>query len=122
MKTIITKIIRKIKRVLKRHHLLPVYPIDILIEAKQNFAYVSGICSALKYAAQYFKFYDVAEYAPYIEKLDRNIAIQNFNGDDRKDTLYWWKPGIWRTGRLDFLNFLIEENKNNKIDLRKITL
>lgn len=109
---LIIEIVRRIKRLLKRHHLLPVYPIDILMEIKNNPLEDSGLCYAIASTSRKFK---ICNEKHHIKKFDKDIAV-NFGG---KDTLFWWKPGIWNTGRLDFLNFLIEENKNNKIDLRK---
>lgn len=104
-------------RFLKTLHLLPVYPIDLLIEAKRSFLWTSGLCSAIDLSAAFFNLHGAETYTHYIEKYDRNIAIQNFNGEYHP---YWWEVGIWNTGRLDFLNFLIKENKTNKIDLRNI--
>lgn len=116
MKTIILEIVRKIKRVLKKQHLLPVYPIDILMEIKNNPLEDSGLCYSIASTSRKFK---VCNAKQYIKKFDKDIAIDNFGGKDR---LYWWEIGIWDTGRLDFLNFLIKENKTNKIDLRKALL
>lgn len=104
-------------RILKKLHLLPVYPIDILIEVKRSYLWTTGLCSAIELSAASFNLHGAESYTHYIEKYDRNIAIKNFGA---RKASYWWMPCDWDTGRLDFLNFLIEENKDNKIDLRKI--
>lgn len=113
---IIMEIVRRIKRLLKKRRLLPVYPIDILMEIKNNPLKDSGLCYSIASTSRQFK---VCNAILYTKKFDKDIAIDNFGG---RDKLYWWEIGIWNTGRLDFLNFLIEENKNNKIDLRKALL
>lgn len=111
---LIIEIVRRIKRSLKRHHLLPIYPIDILMEIKNNHSDARSLCHGITLAELNFNIY--REFTVHhIKKFDRNIAIHNFGGEKK---WYWWEPGIWHTGRLDFLNFLIEENKDNKIDLR----
>lgn len=114
---IIIEIVRMVKIILKMAHLLPVYPIDLLIRVKRSYLWANGLCSAINLSAQFFNLHSAKSCIQHIEKYDRNIAIQNFNGGYDS---YWWEEGIWNTGRLDFLNFLIEENKNNKIDLRKV--
>lgn len=108
-------------RFLKTIHLLPVYPIDLLIEVKRSFLWTTGLCSAIELSAAFFNLHGAESYTHYIKKYDRNIAIQNFGA--RKES-YWWPSCVWNTGRLDFLNFLIKENKTNKIDLRnfKVTI
>lgn len=37
-----------------------------------------------------------------------------------KDTAYWWHPCQWNTGRMDFLDWLIEQYKDDKTNLRKL--
>lgn len=113
---LIMEIVRRIKRLLKMHHLLPIYPIDILMEIKNNLSDTSGLCHGIILAEKKFNLHEDIYTQQYIKNFDIDIAIHNFGG---RDKLYWWEPDIWYTGRLDFLNFLIEENKNNKIDLRK---
>lgn len=113
---LIIEIIRGLKIILKILHILPVYPIDLLIKAKRSYSWTSGLCSAIELSAMFFNLHNAKNCTQHIEKFDKMIAIQNFNGDNYP---YWWEPDIWYTGRLDFLNFLIEENKDNKIDLRK---
>lgn len=114
---LIIEIVRMLKIILKRLHLLPVYPIDLLIKAKKSYLWNYGLCHAIRMSARFFNFnYADDDYHQYIKKFDIEIAKQKF---EATVGYYWWKPGVWDTGRLDFLNFLIEENKNNKIDLRK---
>ena len=36
------------------------------------------------------------------------------------DRDYWWNKGVWNTGRSDFLDWLIEQYKDDKTDLRKL--
>ena len=36
-----------------------------------------------------------------------------------KYSAYWWDPGIWNTGRKDFLNWLIERYKDDTTNLKK---
>ena len=33
---------------------------------------------------------------------------------------WWWDEFVWETGRMDFLDWLIEEYKDDKTDLRKL--
>lgn len=114
---LIIEIVRGLKIILKILHILPVYPIDLLIKAKRSYLWCSGLCSAINLSASFFNLHGAKTCTQHIEKFDRNIAIQNFNGEYKS---YWWEEGNWNTGRLDFLDFLIEENKHNKTDLRKV--
>lgn len=53
----------------------------------------------------------------YFPKFTKENALQ-FGAD--KDDNWWWTPNVWDTGRMDFLNWLIEEYKDDKTDLRKL--
>jgi hypothetical protein len=55
--------------------------------------------------------------------LDQNLfplfTRENAKPFGASDTgTYWWPLGIWNTGRMDFLNWLIEQYQNDETDIR----
>ena len=53
----------------------------------------------------------------YFPKFIRQNAL-NFVGS--KNSLWWWEYDVWDTGRMDFLNWLIGQYKDDKTNLRKL--
>jgi hypothetical protein len=76
----------------------------------------SGLCKVLRYSIAFF-----GHYIPTIV-MHRYLPLFTFenakkfgaNGDKR---WYWWKPYEWDTGRLDFLNWLIEQYRDDDTNL-----
>lgn len=82
---LIIEIIRRIKRLLKRHHLLPIYPIDILMEIKNNHSDARSLCHGITLAERKF---NISQTTPiitihHIKKFNRDIAIHNFGGEKK---------------------------------------
>jgi hypothetical protein len=53
-------------------------------------------------------------------KLSRSNAYDFHLNED--DDGYWWVPGDWKGGRMQFLDWLIEEYRDDKEDLRNIKI
>ena len=92
---------------------------EVLERAKKYKNY--GLCYAINRALIYYKLtfstdYDIIKSIFPLFKIDNAYRIAKAN--PFKD--YWWPKGEWNTGRMDFLNWLIEQYKNDKTDLRKV--
>lgn len=78
----------------------------------------AGLCYSIRDAMMY---YDLIPHA-----LDPTFCFPLFT---RRQALsfgakewgcYWWKPCVWDTGREAFLDWLIEQYKDDKTDLRTL--
>lgn len=101
---------------------LPVRRVEILKRAKRYKE--SGLCYAILKAAGDYK---VNVHIP----LTISFPLFTYNnafpfgakipcGYCMAMNQYWWPRGIWDSGREDFLNWLIEQYKNDKTNLRKL--
>lgn len=104
-------ILKKIILWLKMHHWIPVYRKDILEYAKDiDKKGFRGLCGLIEFVL--IRFDIVAEFPLFNED---NALL--FDADIKH--LYWWKRGDWSGGRMEFLNWLIEQYEDDKEDLRK---
>ena len=96
----------------------PVYRKDILKCAKEYRR--TGLCSALDFACSHlsttpdynrFQLNNIYEIFPL---FTRENALK-FNADEK--SVYWWDPGVWDTGREQFLDWLIEQYKDDNEDI-----
>lgn len=86
----------------------------------------SGLCYAIKRALLYYGYnihYTCASDVKDILQIplyDVKEAVK-FNADIRHGarTGFWWTIGVWNKGRLDYLNWLINQYKNDKTDLKE---
>lgn len=94
----------------------PVYRIDILNAVKEGTQDYTGLCAAIMGETHnkipYIKLYNVRYLFPAF-KDDYHIKACNGN----PDSLYWWRSNVWNTGRLDYLNWLIDKYKYDKTNL-----
>ena len=106
---------------IKKTFNLPIYRKDVLQYVKithKKYIYSVGLCKTIADALFWFNIYvdlynNIKDYFP---KFGDNI--NKFNGDN--NFAYWWTPVTWNTGRLDYLNWLINEYKDDKTNLRKL--
>ena len=80
----------------------------------------AGLCSSIEEALRDYGVYSGVVHPCLVEcfpKFRREDAI-NF-GAHKLDS-WWWDYNGWDTGRMDFLNWLIEEYKDDKTNLRKL--
>lgn len=98
----------------------PIYIVDVLMYIKYvNRYYNCGICCA---------FYEACRslvgkpHNPHdlMNKYKSRTAVVCFGAE--RNGGYWWHPSDWQGGRMDFLNWLIEEYKDDKTDLRTLKL
>lgn len=103
--------------------------LDILKKAKEIFLSdknVRGLCNAI-YTA--FVVLDVfnSPYRLFNIKISDYIPLFTFEnakkfGADGREYWYWWNPGEWDNGRLDFLNWLIEQYQGDDTDIDSIEI
>lgn len=102
-----------------------VYRIDILKRAKYLLKRhkVEGICSAITCACRDYNIHIPYFINTIFKLLNYNIAKNNFNATGIDKQFYWWKPGRFHifSDRRKYVNWLIEQYKNDKKDLRKIS-
>ena len=95
---------------------LPVTRKEVLKRAKK--IKHGGICfSVIDVLEDYGLLNNYHYLTEYFPKFTKENALQ-FGAD--KERNWWWKPDVWDTGRMDFLDWLIEEYKDDKTDLRKL--
>lgn len=111
--------LRTLKRkVKKRLSFLPVTRYEVLQYAKElqaTHAYKS-LCSLLGYALMDYDIYYPRPIEIIFPKFKEEYA-KHFGASYYG---YWWERDRWDTGRLDFLNWLINEYKDDKTDIRKL--
>lgn len=120
-------IIREIQKRWFPKTLKYVYRKDILEYALKHHKYIygknhGGLCISIIYALQH---YGINAYPmklkTFIPLFTNNNAIL-FKATNHNDAsmVYWWQEGVWDTGRLDFLKWLLEQYKDDKTNLKKL--
>lgn len=107
---------------IKKTFNLPVYRKDVLERVKLFHDKYRGLCEGIFKNIMYFNLKtnircnDIN--VEYIPKFKSNVKNYNINiiflGG------YWWNKNVWTTGRMDYLNWLINEYKDDKTNLRKL--
>lgn len=112
----------KIKIYLKNKFNRPIYRKDIIDVALQdwNGMHRFGLCNALAQAMSKFDM-------PYVGGSGTKMFFPLFTranavrfGARPEFSMYWWPEGDWNTGRIEFLEWMKKQYKNDKTDLRKI--
>ena len=93
---------------------LPVTRKEVLLRAKE--LQKAGICDSIYAALDDYSIPRTSLHV-YFPKFIRQNAL-NFVGS--KNSLWWWEYDVWDTGRMDFLNWLIGQYKDDKTNLRKL--
>lgn len=100
----------------------PIYRVDILRYVK----YIeqrSGLCHSISSALSHCNVYKTTEtdvgavVSRFFSLMFRKNA-EHFNASYNAG--FWWPVGDWTGGRMDFLNWLIDQYKDDKTDLRKL--
>ena len=98
----------------------PIYRVDILRYVKYIERSV-GLCPSIRFALFRCNIQMPAVIKPlvpiFFPLMDRKNA-EHFNAIPLN--IYWWPMGDWTGGRMDFLNWLIDQYKDDKTDLRKL--
>lgn len=99
---------------------LPVRRVEVLKKVKKNLEKKNyqGLCHALMDVFCDYNLntgFDLAELFPGYTWMN---AIKF--GATKDYMPYWWEKYNWKTGRIDFLNWLIEQYKDDKTNLRKL--
>lgn len=93
---------------------LPVTRKEVLKRAKKIKKY--GLCYSISHVLHAYNI-PYGDYHHYFPMFVRMCALR-FGADGFYE--WWWKPNVWDTGRMAFLDWLIEEYKDDKTDLRKL--
>ena len=117
-KMLIMKYLLLLKFLIKAIFNLPVYRKDVLERTKIFHNNYYGLCEGLRENLSYFNipYIHYVNICVYIPKFKTNVEF--FNGNSLSD--YWWRSKDWTTGRLDYLNWLIDVYKDDKTNLRKL--
>lgn len=97
--------------------------VDVLEKAKSY--RVFGLCYAIRKSLIYYGIFITGSYGDFgdlpkiFPKFTREYAMP-FGANEEK--AYWWRFNDWEGGRMDFLNWLIDEYKDDTEDLGKIEL
>lgn len=91
----------------------PIYRVDILRYVKYIERF-SGLCHSLFVALTRCNVSIITATPPF-PLMDRENA-KPFNA--RSLATYWWPAGDWTGGRMNFLNWLIDQYKDDKTDLK----
>lgn len=122
----IRQIINKLiyKHIIHKRDYKPVYRVDILKYAKRHKKSYYGLCAAITDSCKVliaFKisYLDIKKLFPLF-----GTNIRPFNGDfhSNREREYWWPAKEWHTGREAYLDWLIEQYKDDKTDLKTLKL
>lgn len=94
---------------------LPVTRKEVLKRAKKLKR--AGLCFSIDRALIDYEIYSNHLLITYFPKFKREEALKF--GANKSDA-WWWEHDVWDTGRMDFLNWLIDQYKDDKTDLRKL--
>lgn len=114
---------------LKLLHNEPIYRVDILRAVKYNYRGLrgDGICTSISRMCRiHLKQNSSLRCMEYTEAKELFPKLSRSNANDFRldydDKGYWWECGDWKGGRMQFLDWLIKEYKDNKENLRNIKL
>ena len=92
---------------------LPVTRKEVLERAKKFKSH--GLCHSIRYTLDRYNMSHIYRVDEYFPKFVKENALQ-FGADKYSD--WWWKNDVWDTGRMNFLDWLIEQYKDDKTNLR----
>lgn len=107
-------------RLTKNFLRLPVTRVEVLKHAKElqpTYQY-PGLCALLDDALEHYDIY--AFPSTVFPKFSPKYASHFGAPYSAYRGVYWWERGDWETGRLDFLNWLINEYKDDATNIRKL--
>ena len=112
--------LRELKRKIKNFLHLPVTRYELLQYAKELQAAHAyrGLCHLLDDALMGYDIHPL-----HLDELLPKYNIEYarcFGAHYHLYHGYWWERGRWDIGRLDFLNWLINEYKDDKTNIRKL--
>lgn len=118
-------IVREIQKLLFPKTLKCVYKKDILEYALKHHTHNSinygGLCITIDRALRHYGLNLCFTPTIIIFPLFNHNNARKFNSNTDENSIlaYWWPKGIWDTGRLDFLKWLLEQYKDDKTNLKK---
>lgn len=102
---------------LKTWHILPVYRRDVLRYLKHHCEDYAGICQGIEDVCK--NVFRIANYvntsALFPEHCFSNA--KPFTDKNSYPSGYWWPADNWSTGRMEYLDWLIEQYKDDKTNL-----
>lgn len=121
-------IIREIQKRWFPKTLKCVYKKDILEYALKHHRYLrikenyGGLCITIRYALEHYGICVPCMIKTMFPLFTNDNASSLFNATycENLYSCYWWSEGIWDTGRLDFLKWLLEQYKDDKTNLKEL--
>ena len=110
------RLLRKFFELFKSSKNSPLTRKMVLMRASKH--KTNGLCNTIGRALLYYGIIayssDLSTYFPLFTRY--NAAV--FGASESNS--YWWTVGDWSTGREDFLNWLIEQYKDDQTDLKTL--
>ena len=105
-----------LKRKVKNFLHLPVTRVEVLEHAKelQSTCQYPGLCLLLNNALDHYNIW------PFPSTIFPKFKVEYAKHFGASYRGYWWERDRWDTGRLDFLNWLIQQYKNDRTNIRKL--
>jgi hypothetical protein len=101
--------------------------LQILQEVKDNHENLSNLCygiteTAILTAISVVNYYGgvTKGFSIIANALIPKFTFENAEKFGAKDKAFWWKPFEWNTGRMNFLNWLINEYNDDTEDITPI--
>ncbi len=113
------KFLFDLKLLYKKVFSRPIYRVYILEYAKYNHKFCDGSCIAIDVSLLINL--ETKFHIPKIPQLFPKFNINNAIPFGAYEKIgWWWRPHDWDGGRMAYLDWLIEEYKDDKEDLRKL--
>lgn len=111
-----------LKRKVKNFLHLPITRVEVLEYAKelQSTRQYPGLCLLLEDALSAYEIWPFASTVFLKFNIKDARAFGAYEYAYSKKGGYWWERGDWNTGRLKYLNWLIEQYKDDKTNIRKL--
>lgn len=120
-------IIREIQKRWFPKKLKCVYRKDVLEYVLKHHKYIygknhGGLCISIYNALQH---YGINGYLRKLKTfiplfINKNAVLFRATYHNDINMVYWWEEGVWDTGRLDFLKWLIKQYKDDKTNLKEL--
>ena len=110
------RLLKKFFKLFKSSKSFPVTRKMVLMRVEKG--KTNGLCYAIQLALQdcgirYCEYFQLSRYFPLFTR-------QNAIAFGASGAGYWWPIGDWSSGREEFLNWLIEQYKDDQTDLKTI--
>lgn len=110
---------KTLKRIVKNFLHLPVTRVEVLKHAKelQDTHQYPGLCWLLNDALSHYEIW------PFLSTIFPKFHVKyarQFGAYADAEYGYWWDRDAWDTGRLEYLDWLINEYKDDETNIRRL--